>query len=59
MVFVKKVYGVEDEIQFDNMRIGEIKYKTLYENWKRLTTKKRKKVTANGGSDNSDDDVFV
>ena len=59
MVFVKKVYGVEEEIQFDNMRIGEIKYNTLYENWRRLTTKKRKKVTANDGSDNSDDDVFV
>ena len=57
MIFVKKVYGVDDEIQFDNMRIGEIKYNTLYENWKRLTTKKRKKTTANDGSDNSDDDV--
>ena len=44
MIFVKKVYGVDDEILLDNMRIGEIKYNTLYENWKRLSTKKRKKI---------------
>jgi hypothetical protein len=41
LILVKKVYGVDDEVALDNMRIGELKYSTLYDNWKRLTSKKR------------------
>ena len=41
LILVKKVYGVDDEVALDNMRIGELKYNTLYDNWKKLTSKKR------------------
>lgn len=40
LMLVKNVYKVDDEIALDNMRIGELKYNTLYDNWKKFTTKK-------------------
>jgi hypothetical protein len=41
LLFVKKVYRTDDDVVLDNMRIGELKYNTLYDNWKKLTSKKR------------------
>lgn len=41
MILVKKVYSVDHEVALDNMRIGELKYNTLYDNWQKLTSKKR------------------
>ena len=41
LLFVKKVYRTDDDVELDNMRIGELKYNTLYDNWKKLTSKKR------------------
>ena len=40
LMLVKNVYKVDDEIALDNMRIGELKYSTLCDNWKKLTSKK-------------------
>ena len=39
LALVKNVYKIDDEIALDNMRIGELKYSTLYDNWKKLTTR--------------------
>ena len=53
LVLVKNVYKIDDEVALDNMRIGELKYSTLYDNWKKLTTKKRARseVTAGAGAE--------
>ena len=41
LILVKKVYSVDHEVALDNMRIGELKYNTLYDSWQKLTSKKR------------------
>ena len=40
---MKKVYGTDDVLTLDNMRIGEIKYNTLYEKWKNQAPDRRRK----------------
>ena len=41
LLLVKKVHRSDDDIEKDNMRIGEPKYNTLYDHWKKLKGKKR------------------
>ena len=53
LILVKKVYGVDDEVALDNMCIGELKYNTLYDNWKKLTSKKRSRQEV----ENSDESI--
>lgn len=43
LLLVKRVYGTDDVLSLDNMRIGEIKYNTLYERWKNQTPDRRRK----------------
>ena len=43
LLLVKKVYGTDDVLTLDNIRVGEIKYNTLYERWKNQTPYRRRK----------------
>ena len=43
LLLMKKVYGTDDVLTLDNMRIGEIKYNTLYEKWKNQAPDRRRK----------------
>ena len=55
LILVKRVYGIDDEIALDNMRIGELKYNTLYDNWKKLTSKKRSRQEVVNNEESSTD----
>jgi hypothetical protein len=54
LLFVKKVYRTDDDVVLDNMRIGELKYNTLYDNWKKLTSKKRVRPDTDDNEASSD-----
>jgi hypothetical protein len=52
LVFAKRVYGIEDEAILDNMRIGDIKFTSLYDNWKKPSRRKR----GRGGRESDEDE---